>query len=228
MSSSTSISVFDVIGLVMVGPSSSHTAGAVRLGMIGRTLLGVQPEEALIELHGSFAETGRGHGTDKAIIGGLLGLDPADGRIRFSFALAEQMGMRYRFVDVDLGEEVHPNTARITLTVGGQSLTYIGSSTGGGMIAITEVQDFAVDFTGEYDTLMLITVDNPGTISVVTNWLRELNINVAFFRVARQRRGGDAVMIIETDQPVPGEVVERFARLPWVRWVRKIARIDHA
>jgi len=227
MTSSSSISVFDVIGLVMVGPSSSHTAGAVRLGLIGRTLLGVQPEEALIELHGSFAETGRGHGTDKAIVGGLLGLDPSDGRIRFSFAMAEQVGMRYQFVDVDLGEEVHPNTARITLTVGGQSLTYLGSSTGGGMINITEVQGFAVDFTGKYDTVMLISVDNPGTISVVTNWLRELNINVAFFRVARQRRGGDAVMIIETDQAVPGEVVERFSRLPWVRWVRKIAKIEH-
>jgi len=216
------ITVFDVIGRIMVGPSSSHTAGAVRIGNIARSLLGCTPQEALIELHGSFAETGRGHGTDKALLAGLLGLDPSDGRIRDSYRLAEETGLRFKFVDVDLGEDVHPNTARLTLKAGGDEVVMAASSIGGGLVRITEIKGYMVDFSGELDTLLIIAADSPGTINAITGWLRELNINVAFFRVTRQKRGGEAIMALETDQPVPDAVISLISSLPWVKWCRKL------
>ncbi|MCB0002584.1 MAG: L-serine ammonia-lyase, iron-sulfur-dependent subunit beta, partial [Anaerolineae bacterium] len=130
------MSAFDIIGPIMVGPSSSHTAGAVRLGQVARAILGSQPTEVLIELHGSFAHTGKGHGTDRGIMAGLLGMPADDPNLRDSFELAEQAGMTFRFETVDLGEDVHPNTARLTLTDGQRRVQVTGSSVGGGMVKI--------------------------------------------------------------------------------------------
>lgn len=222
MPTSMPITVFDVIGRIMVGPSSSHTAGAARIGKIGRTLLGCTPQEALIELHGSFSETGRGHGTDKALLAGLLGMDPSDGRIRDSYRLAQETGMQFQFVDVDLGEDVHPNTARLTLKAGDIRVVMAASSIGGGLVRVIEIQGYMVDFSGELDTLLIIAADSPGTINAVTSWLRELNINVAFFRVTRQKRGGEAIMALETDQPIPEAVITLISSLPWVKWCRQL------
>lgn len=219
------ISVFDMIGPIMVGPSSSHTAGAVRLGLIGRTILGRQPEIARVELHGSFAETGRGHGTDKALIAGLLGMDTADPHIRDSFDQAARVGMSYTIEDTDLGDGVHPNSVRLTLQAGSETVELIGASIGGGMVEITELQGYPVSISCELDTLIVISEDQPGTINGITGWLLGQNINVAYLKVGREQRGGQAIMIIETDEPVPDPLVRTIQGFSWVRWVRKIDRL---
>ena len=218
-------SVFDIIGPVMVGPSSSHTAGAVRIGRIARAMLGCPPAQALIELHGSFALTGRGHGTDKALVAGLLGMEPSDENIPHSFDLAEKAGLAYTIVDTDLGDEAHPNSVRITIQGENRQLEMIGASVGGGMIEVTELQGYSVNFSGELDTLIVIAEDQPGTINTVTGWLMNQNINVAFLKVGRQQRGGEAIMIIETDQPIPSPLVKSISEFDWVRWVRRVRKL---
>ncbi|TLN19228.1 L-serine ammonia-lyase, iron-sulfur-dependent, subunit beta [bacterium] len=219
------LSVFDVIGPIMVGPSSSHTAGAVRLGRVARSIFGEPPLTVLIELHGSFSETGRGHGTDRALVAGLLGLEPSDERIAHSIPLAQSAGMEITFKDVDLGENQHPNTVRFTLTSARQRMEITGSSIGGGMIVITRLDGFPVNLTTEFETLLIVGEDQPGTINAVTGKLLEDHINVAFFNVARDQRGGQAIMIVEMDQPAPEALVKYIQGLTWVQAVRKIARL---
>jgi len=219
------ISAFDAIGPIMVGPSSSHTAGAVRLGLMGHALLGCTPQHALIRLHGSFAQTGRGHGTDRAIIAGLLGLDTADRRIRLSHALAADCGLTFSFEEAELDAEAHPNTAQFILTAGERQVIYTGSSLGGGMIEISELQGYPVSFNGEFSTLIIISADQPGTINTITGWLAEAHINVAFLKVGREKLGEEAIMIIETDQAVPLSLSERISALPWVRWSRFVPKL---
>lgn len=222
----TDQSILEIIGPVMVGPSSSHTAGAVRLGRIALAIFGEPPESAQVELHGSFAQTGRGHGTDKAIVAGLLGMSTDDERIRDSLALAEREKMAVSFLPVDLGDEAHPNTARITLMKGDRALRITGVSLGGGQIEVTNIQGYAVRFRGGYDTLIILANDQLGTINGITRWLLEHKINVAFFRVERQKRGGQAIMIVETDQTLPDDLVHAISGFEWVYWVRQVPKIQ--
>lgn len=210
----------------MIGPSSSHTAGAARLGRIARCVLGAPPEAARIELHGSFARTGRGHGTTTALVAGLLGLAVDDERLRDSPAMAAAAGIRVDFEAADLGEAVHPNTARLTLRAGADEVEVIGASLGGGVVEITHVQGLEARFRGDYATLLVVGEDRPGTVQAVTGHLAGRDINIAFLRVGRRHRGGDAVMVIETDQPVPDPVVAAVVALPWVRWVRRVEKVD--
>lgn len=227
MTSKRTVSIFDVIGPIMVGPSSSHTAGAVRLGRMGRAILGRQPEHVLIELHGSFAQTGQGHGTDKAIIAGLLAMAPADERLPFSFAHAQGAGLRFEFGTIDLGDDVHPNTVRMTLTAGDETVRVTGASLGGGQMEINQIEDYAVRFTGDYETLLIMAEDRPGTVNTITGWLLQHGINVAFLRVERQKRGGDAIMIVETDEAPPTDALIRdLDGIDWVRWVRHVEKIE--
>jgi L-serine dehydratase len=220
------ISVFDIIGPIMVGPSSSHTAGAVRLGQVARAILGSQPLEALIELHGSFAQTGQGHGTDRGIVAGLLGLATDDPGLRQSFELAQQAGLTFRFETVDLGEDAHPNSARLTVSDAARTVQIVGSSIGGGMVKIDEVDGYQVSFGCEYDTLLVLAEDRPGTINQVTGWLARQRINIAFLRVERDKKGGDAIMIIETDHMVYPQILEAFEDYVWVRWVRQVPKVE--
>lgn len=226
MESIRGLSIFDVIGPIMVGPSSSHTAGAVRLGLVARSIFGEQPDSVRIELHGSFAETGRGHGTDRGLVAGLLGLTPSDERIPHSFELARQAGLHFTFQDIDLGENQHPNTVRFILSAPSHQVEITGASIGGGMISITRLGDFPVNLTAEFETLLIVGEDRPGTINTVTGRLLEAHINVAFFNVTREQRGGRAIMIVETDQAVPDELVQYFKNLDWVQTVRRIARLQ--
>ncbi|NMB67751.1 MAG: L-serine ammonia-lyase, iron-sulfur-dependent, subunit beta [Chloroflexi bacterium] len=219
------LSIFDIIGPIMVGPSSSHTAGAVRLGLVARSIFGEQPQSALIELHGSFAETGRGHGTDRALVAGLLGLEPSDERIPMSFELARDCGLHFQFQDVDLGESQHPNTVHFILSSADRKMEITGSSVGGGMITVTRLDGFPVNLTAEFETLLIVGEDRPGTINAITARLYEEHINVAFFNVARDQRGGQAIMIIETDDTIPAGLVEYFKTFPWVHAVRRILRL---
>jgi L-serine dehydratase len=219
------VSAFDVIGPIMVGPSSSHTAGAVRIGRIARTVLGGQPEHALIELHGSFAETGRGHGTDLALVAGLLDLETDDPHIRDSFDLAAEAGMKIEFTIADLGTDANPNSVRLTMEKDGRSVRLIGSSVGGGRVEICCVQDYEIQFSGENETLLVVAEDRPGTINQVTGLLLEHHVNIAFLQVGRRKRGGEAAMVYETDDVIPPALVEAIEAFPWVRWVREIPSV---
>jgi L-serine dehydratase len=221
----TTRSLFDIIGPVMIGPSSSHTAGAVRLGALARAVLGADPVSADVDLHGSFASTGRGHGTDLAIIAGLLGMAPDDDRIRRAPELAEAAGTRVSFTDADLGE-AHPNTARIALRgADGRSVVVQGSSVGGADVEITRIDDFPVSISGELPVLVVEHHDQPGVIAAVTAVLAEHGVNVASMEVSRQMRGAGALMVLESDQPVDGNAVAEVAKASGVTGVRVVPAV---
>lgn len=199
--------VFDIVGPVMIGPSSSHTAGAARLGKMARIILGEPPIEAIIELHGSFAQTYRGHGTDKALVAGLMGFSTEDERIKQAIDIAPEQGLKVDFAIVDLGD-AHPNTAVLYVTgASGRKVRVVGASVGGGNIIITEIDGYPVELAGEYNTLLTIHQDKPGIISLVTHALSQEGVNIAFMRVSRQERGAQALMIIEADQPISEEAL---------------------
>lgn len=219
-------SVFDIIGPVMVGPSSSHTAGAVRIGAFARTILGATPRRAKIELHGSFAETGPGHGTDKGLVGGLLGMATDDPDVRHAFERAIEAGMDVTVGKVDLGLKIHPCSARLTLEApNGDRIQVIGTSIGGGNVAITEVNGYQVRLSGEFPALVTVHADMPGVIQRVTNILAEHAVNVAFMTVARQQKGKDAFMTIEGDHEVPPAALAAIGELPGMKLVRYLPKL---
>lgn len=210
------INIFDMMGPVMVGPSSSHTAGAARIGNMGRTLLGEEVARADIGLHGSFAETGFGHGTDRALLAGLLGMKPDDLRIPNAYEEANRAGMAYSFRTVEL-RDAHPNTALLELTgKSGKQLTLQASSIGGGAIVVNKIDGIDVNFTGDFNTLIVRNQDESGSVAAITSILSQVNINVANMSVNRHRRGGDALMVIETDQHIKPRQVEFLSELPGI------------
>ncbi len=220
------VSLFDILGPVMVGPSSSHTAGACRLGLMARNILGGTPERAHIKLHGSFAATGEGHGTHRALVGGLIGLAPDDLRLRQAYEEAERAGMKWEFEEMDLGEDAHPNTVIFEVERDGERVQLRGASVGGGRIEVTEIDGFAVSLGGGYHTLVLLARDEPGTIAAVAGALASHGVNLATMRVDRTGRHQDALMTIEADEPIPDEALEEIRAFPWLHWVRRIEKIS--
>lgn len=201
------MNLFDIIGPVMVGPSSSHTAGAAKIGNVCNKLMGEEIKKAEIYLHGSFAETGKGHGTDKAIVGGLLGMSCDDIRLPESFEIAKEKGFVYTIKKSDLGD-VHPNTAKIVMHgLSGNVLEVMASSIGGGRIQVCRLDGVDVNFSGECQTLIVHNQDKPGCITDVTSLLGEQHINIATMQLHRKNRGGEAVMVIECDGEVPSETI---------------------
>jgi L-serine dehydratase len=219
------VSILDIIGPVMVGPSSSHTAGACRLGLLARGLVGGTPHHARIELHGSFARTGEGHGTDKAIVGGLMGFRPDDDRLRTALEIAEREGLDYRFEKTTIAEDAHPNTVRITLDRADREATMIGSSLGAGRVLVTEIDGFPVEVSGSYHTIVLVAEDVPGSVARIATLLAEDGLNIANLRLTRKRRGGDAFMVIELDQYPDEGVRDHIRALPWVRWAYRLDKV---
>lgn len=200
--------VFDIIGPQMIGPSSSHTAGAVRIGEVACRLAQGKVKKAVVTLYGSFATTGRGHGTDKAVTAGLLGFMPDDLRIRNAPEIARETGKDITVVFSDEPAD-HPNTAVIDVTgENGERTVMRGVSVGGGNIEIRELNGMEVSFSCDYPTLLIFHQDKPGMISLVTGILAEYEINVAYMRAFRQSKRNDAYMVIETDEQVPGPVVK--------------------
>jgi L-serine dehydratase len=219
------VSLLDIIGPVMVGPSSSHTAGACRIGLLVRGLVGGTPERARIELHGSFARTGEGHGTDKALAGGLLGFRPDDERLREALDIMEREGLDFRFEKTTLSDDAHPNTVRLTVERAGQTATVIGSSLGAGRIRLTEIDGYPVELTGNLPTIVLVAADQPGSVARIAGILAEKQVNLATMRLTRKERGGDAFMVIECDEP-PGDTARvAIADLDWVHWVRALDKV---
>lgn len=221
-----SFSVFDVIGPSMIGPSSSHTAGAVRLGLVAAALCGEVPDTAKIGLHGSFAATGAGHATDRGVVAGILGMATDDERLKDSFEIARARGLAVEFEVIDLGEEAHPNTARIALFAGGRELVGLrGESVGGGSIRVTEVDGFATNFTGENDLIAVRHADKPGFLSRATTLLSCVEANIATIHTARKARGTDALTLIEVDGAPPPEVLAVMRRIPMVTKVALLGRL---
>lgn len=221
-----SFSAFDIIGPSMIGPSSSHTAGAVRLGLIARALAGGVFDQAACELHGSFAATGSGHATDRGLVAGLLGFAPDDERLKDALNLAATAGLAVTFSTVDLGESAHPNTARIRLKgPGGVQLSLTGSSVGGGSVRVSEVDEFSTSFSGELDTLALWHRDMPGLLAKVTALLACVEANIATIHTARKTRGDEALTLIEVDGMPPPEVIAVLRRIATVERVAQVARL---
>lgn len=208
------MNVFDIIGPVMIGPSSSHTAGAVRIGRIAGALLGEDAVKAEIGLHGSFAKTYKGHGTDKALAAGIMGMEPSDSRIRESLSVAKERGLEISFYLTHI-DGAHPNTALITLTgADGKTVSLEGASIGGGNIRIHKVNGMEVEISGGATTFIILHNDTPGTIASVTQFLAGQNINIGSFRLSRRQKGGLAVMTLEVDSPVSGGINQELERLP--------------
>jgi L-serine dehydratase len=222
------VSLLDIIGPVMVGPSSSHTAGACRLGLLARNLVGGTPERALVELHGSFARTGEGHGTDKAIVGGLMGFRPDDERLRTALEIMEREGLDYRFEKTTLGDDkvIHPNSVRLTVHRGDRSAVMMGSSLGAGRILVTEIDGYPVEVTGSYHTIVLVAEDVKGSIARIAGLLTDHSINIATLRLTRKERGGDAFMVIEVDDQPNESVRDELRKLDWVRWAFRLDKVS--
>lgn len=206
------MNIFDVIGPVMVGPSSSHTAGAVRIGFVSRKLLGEPVKKAELLLYGSFLATGKGHGTDRALVSGLLGMMPDDERVPHGFEEAEQAGMEFVFGEANL-KEAHPNSVVLKLTGrSGKKMEILAASLGGGRMKICSIDGMEANFCAEYPTLIVQNIDQPGCVASVTTMLSELEINIATLQLYRDSRGGSAVMVVECDREIPAESIHHLER----------------
>ena len=213
------MNIFDIMGPVMVGPSSSHTAGAVKIGYISRRLLGEPVTSAKILLYGSFLTTGKGHGTRKALVAGLLGMKPDDIRIPNALDLAIEQAIELQWGEAVL-KDAHPNTAQLILTGrSGRTLEVIGQSLGGSRINIAEIDGIETNFSGDQPTLVVHNQDQPGHVSEVTSMLAHKGVNIATMQLYRESRGGEAVMVVECDQEIPKEGIDWLAKVEGVNKV---------
>lgn len=212
---------FDIIGPIMIGPSSSHTAGAARLGRVARALFGEQPDAVEILLYGSFAKTYKGHGTDVALVAGLMDFQTHDPRIPQSLRIAKQAGLSITF-KTDHKPDYHPNTVRLKLTKGDKTTTLLGCSIGGGAIEVLEIDGFKVKITGAYPTLVIPHRDRPGVVAGVTTILSVHGLNISMMEVSRRGRGSDALMIISTDEEAPNAAVQEIEQMEAVQQVARI------
>ena len=217
------IGIFDVLGPIMIGPSSSHTAGAARLGKIARTIVNKPIKDVTFLLHGSFKETYKGHGTDRALVAGILGMMPDDERLRAALLIAEKEGLEVHFLPADLGQ-VHPNTVKILMTdCDDINWEVLGSSIGGGLVEIYEINGNKVKITGEYPTIITCHDDIPGTVSKVSTLFYDNDINIAHMTLVRSQKGKDATMTFEVDNNVSEELI---AAIKAVEGVNRVILIN--
>lgn len=217
---------FDIIGPVMVGPSSSHTAGAVKIGNISQKLLGTSVRKADIFFHGSFLATGKGHGTDRALVAGLLGFPVDDPRIPDSFRYAAEAGMEFHLSGIDLGD-VHPNSVKLLLSGDeGKKIEIVAASVGGGAIRVTEIDGLPANFSGDYPTLVVNNLDQPGHVTEITSMLSHKSINIATMQLYRSSKGGHAVIVLECDQEVPADAIRWLAHLEGILKVTYLGLAD--
>ena len=209
------LSIFDVIGPNMIGPSSSHTAGAVSIALMARKLFSEEIKDVTFTLYGSFAKTYQGHGTDRALLGGILGFATYDERIRDAFEHAKTMNVTYKYVIDEETLTNHPNTADIDIVgVTGRKMSVRGESIGGGKMKIVRIDNIDVEFTGEYSTLIVHQQDKPGVVAHITQALAENNVNIAFMRLFREDKGAAAYTVVESDEYIPEEVLTRIRTNP--------------
>ncbi|MFX1529160.1 MAG: L-serine ammonia-lyase, iron-sulfur-dependent subunit beta [Promethearchaeota archaeon] len=215
-------SIFDVIGHIMVGPSSSHTAGACQIAYVAQLLFGKKPKTVKIGLHGSFAETFRGHGTDIAILGGLLGFTPEDEKIKNAFEIAKKEGLNYSFELVDLGIDYHPNSVSIEMIDGSERMNVIGSSIGGGNIIIKEVDGLEAGFGGEPNTLVILNFDKIGALVNIANTLQKFKLNIGSMKISRNLKKKIALTWLEADSVISEDLIDALKKHPEIIWVRII------
>jgi len=212
------ISVFDVLGPNMIGPSSSHTAGAASIACLARRMISGRIKKVEFILYGSFAKTYRGHGTDRALLGGIMGFATDDKRIPDSYSIARQRGLLYSFAVNVRETEVHPNTVDIVMTNEiGRTMTIRGESLGGGKIRITQINKVEVDFTGEYSTVIVIHRDKPGVVAHITRCLSDENVNIAFMKLFREEKGKLAYSIVESDGQLTEHVSDEIKKNKYVQ-----------
>lgn len=211
------ISIFDIIGPNMIGPSSSHTAGAASMALMARNLFKKEPVKVTFTLYGSFAKTYSGHGTDKALLGGIMGFATDDIRIRDAYEIADQRGLKYEFVIDDKTHTNHPNTADMLLEAEDGTVGFVrGESVGGGKIKIVRINNIDVEFTGEYSTLIVKQTDKPGVVAHITKCLSDNDVNIAFMRLFREEKGQNAYTVIESDQHIPESIEEKIMEHEYV------------
>lgn len=219
-------SVFDMIGPVMIGPSSSHTAGVVRIARAAIRVLGAIPEEAVITFYNSFARTYEGHGSDKAILGGLLDLKTDDPGIKTSFELANEKGLQYTFKSIGNASIYHPNTIKLNLKKGEQRIEVIGESLGGGVINIAEVDGFNANFSAQFHTLIIKADDISGAIAFISSVIAQEKTNIATMSVSRKGKNDLACHVIEMDSGIRSITIEYLKSLPWIKELIYIPDID--
>lgn len=203
------ISVFDVLGPNMIGPSSSHTAGTAVIAFLAQKMSNGPLKEVEFTLYGSFAKTYRGHGTDRALLGGIMGFSTDDTRIRDSFRIAQERGLKFTFTANETETDIYPNTVDIRMTnANGQVMTVRGESLGGGKVRIVRINQVKVDFSGEYSAVIVIHQDKPGVVAHITKCLSDRNVNIAFMRLFRESKGHTAYTIVESDDHLPEDVAE--------------------
>ena len=209
------ISVFDVLGPNMIGPSSSHTAGAAVIAFLAQKMINGPLSKVTFTLYGSFAKTYRGHGTDRALLGGIMGFSTDDMRIRDSYQIAQERGLEYSFVPNETDTDVHPNTVDILMeNAAGQQMRIRGESLGGGKVRITRINGVKVDFTGEYSAVIVMQQDKPGVVAHITKCLSERNVNIAYMRLFREKKGHTAYTIVESDGRLPEDIAEKLRENP--------------
>ncbi|WP_201713758.1 L-serine ammonia-lyase, iron-sulfur-dependent subunit beta [Rossellomorea arthrocnemi] len=215
-------SVFDIIGPVMIGPSSSHTAGAARIGRVARNLFRREPKWATISFYGSFAKTYKGHGTDVAIVGGILDYDTYDERIIESINAAKEKGIKIKFQEEDAITD-HPNTARIRMGDDQGEIELVGISIGGGKVEIIELNGFELKLSGHHPAILVVHDDRFGAIASVSNIIAKHQLNIGHMDVSRKERGQMALMTIEVDQPIDEAVINELTSLPNITQVTRIS-----
>lgn len=217
------LSVFHIIGPRMIGPSSSHTAGALKIAFIAGKLAPFPIQEVTFRLYGSFAKTYLGHGTDKALIAGILGFTASDPRVRDSYHYGKQAGIQFRFEPDELDRKAHPNTIEIIIkSQKGQILSLTGVSTGGGNCRIDCIDGIKVELTGELPAIVICQHDTYGVIASITNCLTAHEINIAYMRLYRESKGKIAYTIIETDAFIPSSISDELRRNPEILEVKMI------
>jgi L-serine dehydratase len=221
----SNVSVFEIMGPIMIGPSSSHTAGAEKLGKAASSIWGGSFDTVEFYLHGSFAKTYKGHGTDKALVAGILGMSADDERLRDSLEIAEQRGIKVEFIEDDLGE-VHPNTVKIVIKNNDNVLfTLVGSSIGGGNIIINEVDGSALEISGQYPVIIAKHHDVKGMVSKITGIIAENQLNIATLEVSRERKGETATTVVEVDGSIPDSIINEILQIENVISVRALNAI---
>ena len=212
------ISVFDVMGPNMIGPSSSHTAGAARIAFLAQKMITPPLKKVEFILYGSFARTYKGHGTDRALLGGIMGFSTDDMRIRNSFDIAREQGIDFSFTPNEAETDVHPNTVDIHMVnEQEQEMTVRGESLGGGKVRIVRINGVEVDFTGEYNALIVVQQDKPGVVAHITKILSDRGVNIAFMRLFREEKGHTAYTIVESDERLPEGVDQLLLANPNIR-----------
>lgn len=221
------ISIFDVLGPIMVGPSSSHTAGCAAIGFLAGKIMNEKLKKVEFTLYGSFAKTYKGHGSDRALLGGILGFGTDDIRIRDSFHYAKESQITYTFLLNEEETELHPNTVDILMTdIFDRRMFIRGVSLGGGKIKIVRINSVKVEFTGEYNTILVIHQDRPGVIAHITDVLSKQNINIAFMRLFREGKGEIAYSVLESDQQLPSNISQDLACNPNIHQIILIEKIS--